>query len=472
MDRRSPNILFIIVDDLRPELGCYGHSDMVTPNIDALASEGMRFDRHYCQQAICAPSRCNIMTGCRPDTTGVYDLETPLRQAMPHAVTLPGHFMRQGYHTVSIGKVYHHDDEDLQAWSQPPHHPRGAERGRGYLSPAAIAEMERADAQIKADWMMGKGPAYESADVPDNAYHDGLTTNDAIAELGRRHERPLFLAVGYTRPHLPCCAPKRYWDLYPPETIELPNNAFEPADRTPYTLTNFGELRSYSNIPGEGPVPEDAAKGYIRGYRACVSYLDAQVGRLLAALDDLGLREHTIVMLCVDHATKLGEHASWSKHTLTEVDTLVPLILRAPDRHAAGPQTTTALTENVDLFPTLCDLCGLPTPDGLEGTSLAPLLRQPDQPWKKAVFSQYPRGTNVMGYAVRTDRYRYIEWRHQQTGEIRARELYDHERDPDENTNIAARPACAAVSERLAEVLRQGWQAAAPAVDGVHHNRM
>ncbi len=457
------NVLFIVIDDLRTQLGCYGLPWVLSPNIDALAGESLLFERAYCQQAICAPSRASVLSGCRPDTTTIYGLETPLRQAMPEVLTLPEHFKRNGYETVSIGKVYHHAKDDLQGWSTEPFQSKGDWKGRGYLTDEALEAIARCDAEQEAMGSMrrGLGPAFEAADVPDDAYHDGKDALAAIEALRRltAGDRPYFLAVGFHKPHLPFSAPKRYWDLYDPAKLPLPANPFEPEGVTEFSLTNYGELRGYFGIPKEGDIPVDLARKLIHGYCACVSYVDAQIGKVLAALKAVGHWEDTAIVLWGDHGWKLGEHNSWSKHTNFEVDTCAPLLARAPGMPAAG-RTTQALVEFVDMYPTLCELCGLPVPDHCEGASFAPLLADPGRPWKTAAFSQYPRG-KVMGYAMRTARYRYIEWQDSQSGQVLARELYDHANDCQENVNIVER-ADADVVASLAGQLAGGWRHALP----------
>ncbi len=457
------NVLFIVVDDLRTQLGCYGMEWVQSPNIDALAAESLLLERAYCQQAVCAPSRASVLSGCRPDTTTIYDLATPLRTAMPDVLSLPEHFNRSGYETVSIGKVYHHAQDDLQGWSVEPLQAKGDWKGRGYLTDEAMEAMElcRKELEAKGDKRRGVGPAFEAADVADDAYHDGkdaLTAIDALRRL-KGSDQPFFLALGFHKPHLPFNAPKRYWDLYDPAELPLAPNPFEPEGVTEFSLTNFGELRGYFGIPDEGDIPEGLARQLIHGYCACVSYMDAQVGKVLAELKDLGLWEDTVIMLWGDHGWKLGEHNSWSKHTNFEIDTRAPLMARVPGMQAAG-HSTSALVEFVDMYPTLCELCDLTVPEHCEGLSFAPLLDEPDQPWKTAAFSQYPRG-EVMGYAMRTDRYRYIEWRDRRTSQTRARELYDHATDARENANIIDK-VDPAVAEALCQQLAAGHAAARP----------
>jgi arylsulfatase A-like enzyme len=460
----KPNVLFVVYDDLRPELGCYGVDWVRTPVIDGLASEGVLFERAYCQQAICAPSRASVLTGCRPDTTTIYDLETPVRQAMPDVLTLPEHFRKHGYETVSVGKVYHHGRDDLQGWSGEPIKPVGDWLGRGYLSDEAIEAIAECDRRMEAmgNHRRGLGPATECADVADDAYQDGRSALAAVEELRRlkRAGRPFFLGLGFLKPHLPFAAPKRYWDYYDPEKVPLAVNPFAPEGATEYSLTNWGELRGYFDMPDEGEMPDELARRLVHGYAACTSYADAQLGLVLDQLGKLGLTGNTVVVLWGDHGWKLGEHGSWCKHTNFEVDTRAPLIVRAPGARGNG-SSSGALVEFVDMYPALCELCDLPVPDHLEGTSFVPLLSAPDRPWKSAAFSQYPRG-GVMGYALRTDRYRYVEWQDRESREVRARELYDHEADPQENLNAAGAAERAGVIEELSGRLSAGPAAARP----------
>ena len=472
--RRKLNVLFIAVDDLRPQLGCYGQKQIKSPNIDRLASEGLLFEGAYCQQAVCAPSRASILTGTRPDTTKIYDLNTPVRKVMPNVLTLPEHFKKNGYETVSIGKIYHHPQDDSQGWSVKPYRagasPEGRWKGRGYVTGEAIAQMEELDKANppsrtgqkgptdEGPVKVGIGPAFEAGDVPDNAYPDGANTDYAIKELNRLKDKTFFLAMGFYKPHLPFTAPKKYWDMYKPEDIKLADNPFIPKNAPSYAMTDWGELRAYSGIPKKGPCPDELARQLIHGYQACVTYTDTMVGRLLDELDRLKLRDKTVIIIWGDHGWKLGEHAGWCKHTNFELDTHVPMILSVPGAKTAG-QRTRALVEYVDIYPTLCEACGLSVPGHLEGRSMIPLVENPARPWKKAAFSQYPRG-KVMGYTMRTERFRYTEWQDRKTKEAIARELYDHEKDPDENVNAVEEPQYAKDVERLAAMLKQGWRAA------------
>ncbi len=451
-EQKKMNVLFIAVDDLRPQLGCYGHKQILSPNIDALAKRGTVFRRAYCQQAVCAPSRASLMSGCRPDTTKIYDLKTPLRTAMPKVLSLPQHFKASGYRSVSLGKIYHHLSDDRIGWTAPPWRAKGKWRGRGYLT-------KEAQGRIIAD-SNGRGPAYEAADVGDDDYADGLGAEKAIAELRRLKDKPFFLAVGFFKPHLPFNAPKKYWDLYRREDIKLPANRDWPKNMPPVARSNWGELRNYAGMPKRGRLTDDQARTLIHGYYACVSYVDAQVGRLTAELDRLHLRDSTVIILWGDHGWKLGEYSAWCKHTNFELDTRAPVVLSAPGRKAPG-KATDALVEFVDIYPTLCELCGLEVPKHCEGTSMAPLLDDPARKWKQAAFSQYPRG-RIMGYTMRTDRWRYTEWRQRKDAEVTARELYDHKTDPGENVNLAGGAEHAETLKRLAAMLKGGPKAARP----------
>jgi arylsulfatase A-like enzyme len=461
-------VLFIAVDDLRLELGCYGVKGILSPNIDRLAAQGTAFDRAYCQQAVCSPSRTSLLTGCRPDTTKVYDLQTHFRKHLPDVVALPQHFKNHGYFTRSVGKIYHGGLDDKPSWSEP-----AAKAGRPTYAlkenqdlvarkAAAIKGKEFANPSARSN--ATKGPAYECADVPDNAYSDGAIADAAMEMLREAQDKPFFLAVGFLKPHLPFVAPKKYWDLYRPDEIPMAPNPFAPKDAPKFALTDWGELRAYEGMPRAGALSEEQARTLKHGYYACVSYMDAQVGRVLAELDRLGLRERTVIVLWGDHGWKLGEHGAWCKHTNFENDTHAPLLCSAPGQDAPGRHTK-ALVEFVDIYPSLCELASLPLPSHLEGTSFAPLLDTPQKSWKKAVFSQYPRGGGVMGYSMRTDRYRFTRWLNRDGTEA-ARELYDHQNDPQENANLADRPENKALVEELTRQMQASWKAVRADVTG------
>jgi len=464
-----PNVLFIAVDDLRPELGCYGHPIIQSPHIDRIAREGMLFTRAYCQQAICAPSRASLLSGCRPDTTGIYDLGTPLVRARPDLRTLPQHFRKNGYRTVSLGKIYHHGNDDPAGWDERPRVGRDLYHSgeiREYRK-KRLAEADRLGYRGPRRYNHAAGPSTECLDVPDAAYSDGAITDEALRQLNRHRNRPFFLAVGFWKPHLPFTAPRRYWDLYRRDQIPLPDKT-EPKDAPRIAFSNWGELRAYRDIPKRGDLDAATTRKLIHGYFACVSYIDAQVGRLLGELDRLGLREKTIIILWGDHGWKLGEYGDWCKHTNFELDTRVPLILSVPGVPAG--RKCRRLVEFVDIYPTLAELCGLEIPPHCEGTSMAPLLEDPERPWKTAAFSQYPRG-RVMGYSLRTERWRYNEWIHRETGRVAARELYDHARGPFTGANLAGRPGQEELVKKLSRMMKAGWRGAVPGPDGSGSSR-
>jgi len=488
-DPQQPNILFIAVDDLRPELGCYGADHVVSPNIDRLASEGLLFNRAYCQSAVCNPSRASLMTGKRPDTLEVWDLSSDMRTLNPEVVTLGQYLKAYGYHSVGIGKIFHNTRPDSATWSEPKMHIegypfdpdavyRGQEGTRGQEEKKAqiieAGDEARAIDQF-GQWYL-KAQATECVDVPDSAYFDGAQTDVAVEKLAElsQMDQPFFFAVGYYRPHLPFNAPKKYWDLYDRDQIPLPSNPDLPMELPEMAINNLRELRGYTDFrdiqhPTDGTLDEDRTRLLRHGYFASVSYVDAQVGKLMHALDDLGLAENTIVILWGDHGWKLGEHNSWCKMTNLEIDARVPLILRTPDLPDRG-NSTEGLVEFVDIYPTLCELTGVPVPADLEGVSFAPLIEDPSRRWKKAAFTQFlregiwiaPDGVEYMGYSVRTNRYRYTEWVNWETNELTATELYDHERDPMETRNISGEAEYAEAQDEMAAVLAAGWRAALP----------
>ena len=370
-----PNVLFIAVDDLRPRLGCYGQKHILSPNIDRLAGEGLVFERTYCQQAICMASRASLLSGYRPDKGGIYGCG-PLYEHVPDALSLNKHFMANGYETITIGKIYHHRSDENQGWSREAFHPEGKWVGRGYLTPEAVACVEKYNREHPSAKRQGLGPAFECADVADGEYSDGMAAEHAIRELNRLKDTRFFLAVGFKKPHLPFSAPKRYWDLYDENDIDLADNPFAPKEMPAKAGTSWGELRGYIGMPKKGPVPDDLARKLIHGYYACVSYTDALIGRVLDELDRLGLRENTIVVLWGDHGWKLGEHGMWCKHTNFELDTHVPLLISAPGMKARGGRTR-ALTEFVDIYPTLCDLAGVGKAWALGRLQCGPAARRP-----------------------------------------------------------------------------------------------
>lgn len=466
------NVLFVAVDDLRPELGCYGAAHVRSPNLDRLAREGMVFRRAYCPQAVCSPSRTSLFTGARPDTTGVHDNELHFRKTMgSDVITLPQLFKHHGWFVQGMGKLYHGGLNDPQSWSVW----RGTPTVHVYALPQnrKIVARKRAEREARAAQGLPPlrtrdyGPAWECADVPDSTYHDGALADMAIAALreAARTNLPFWLGVGFVRPHLPFVAPKKYWDLYDRDAIALAPNPFPPRGAPPYAVPPGSELRDYEGIPAERVLPEDLARTLKHGYYASVSYMDAQFGRVLDELERLGLRTNTIIVVWGDHGWKLGEHAAWCKHTNVELDTRVPLLVSVPGMRHAGT-TTDAIVEFVDIYPTLADLCNLPIPNHIEGTSFRPVLENPTRPWKRAAFSQYPRrheGRSLMGYSMRTERYRFTMWVSQRDPTVvDAVELYDHATDPQENENLASRPEMAQLVRDLTTQLRAGWRAAQP----------
>ncbi|MBN8731163.1 MAG: sulfatase [Acidobacteria bacterium] len=462
---RRPNVLMIAVDDLRPSLGCYGNPGIRSPNLDRLAASGMRFDHAYCQQAVCAPSRASLLSGTRPDTTRIYDLQTPLRKNLPDVLTLPQFFRQNGYETVALGKIYHHTQDDPEGWSVKPWVPPGNWTGKAaYLDPASLRAMEERDARLSAGMRAGMGPAFERPDVADDDYPDGKTATRAISELRRLKDRPFFLATGFYKPHLPFNAPKKYWDLYDPGQFPAVTQPDWPAGSPEVARSDWGELRSFAGMPATGPVSPELARQLMHGYAACVSFMDAQVGRVLAELESLGLAGNTIVVLWGDHGWKLNDYGAWCKHTNFEIDTHAPLLLRAPGRKLGG-RSTPALVEFVDIYPTLAELCGFQAPPHCEGLSMVPLLDKPGRRWKEAAFSQYPRGA-VMGYTLRSGRWRYTEWLDRARSSVKERELYDHSNGPLATRNLAAERAHAGEVSRLSALLDQGkgWRKVRQAV--------
>ena len=462
-----PNVLFIAVDDLRPSLGCYGDSLARSPNIDRLAARSMLFNRAYCQQAVCSPSRNSFLTGRRPDTIRIYDLPTHFRTTLPDVVTLPQHFRESGYHTEGMGKIFHtghgnYDDE--RSWSVPswPETMQGPIPRKVRLQRLlAGREPEVPEAATRRlSGRRGRGHAYAAPDVPDNSLFDGRLADHAVERLRALRDRPFFLAVGFLKPHLPFIAPKRYWDLHDPQRLSLDAVRGLPKDAPPYAGNGLGELRQYDGIPERGPVPDELARTLVHGYYASVSYTDAQIGRVLDELDRLRLRENTIVVLLSDHGWHLGDHGLWAKHTNYERAVRSTLIVSAP---GMKPGRTNALVEFVDIYPALCDLARLPQPAGLEGSSFVPLIANPKRPWKRAAFSQWPKNIPGqgpgMGHSIRTERYRLTEWTVPGT-EYSQVELYDYEKDPDETVNLALRPEHRALAARLRGQLHSGWRAA------------
>ena len=426
-------MLFIIVDDLKPALGCYGDTNARTPNIDRLAASGRVFDRAYCQEAVCAPSRASFMTGRRPDQLKIWGLSQPFRPLHPSIVTLPQYFKNNGYTTAAAGKIYHDpaSHHDPASWSWPALlGVTGNGPGTKYVRPENAGK--------------AKAAATERAAVEDTGYIDGKVAAAAIDLLTRLKDKPFFLAVGFHRPHLPFSAPDRYWQQFDGKALPVPDTTV-PKHAPAIAFHQSQELRGYTDIPGQGAISAEKVKELLQGYYAAVSYTDAQVGKLLAALDSCGLTSNTIVVLLSDHGFHLGEQGMWAKSTNIENATRVPLIISAPGAVPAAGHTA-ALAELVDLYPTLTALCGLPAPDSLAGKNLVPVLKDAGAFVKNYALSQFIRPYAAlsndsriasMGYSLRTDQYRFTVWYDFKTRELIATELYDHTADGRELVNLA-----------------------------------
>jgi iduronate 2-sulfatase len=466
--------------------------------LDKLAKEGMRFDRAYCQQAICSPSRASLMTGARPDQIGVIENTAYFRELNPEIVTLPQHFIKHGYEAVYCGKIYHgRMTDDKHSWSRKPAYTRCPVKMKWLPGNYALPENQKLWASNKEKMLAkyGKagsgglvhGPAYESADVPDHAYSDGFSTRLAIATLKDHREKkpkqPLFLALGFKKPHLDFVAPKKYWDLYDREKIKLAKQTKSPKGGAATGLHASFELRTRHGIPKKGPIGPELAKTLLHGYYACVSYVDAQIGMMLEALDEAGIRDDTVIVVWGDHGWHLGDMGIWGKATNYEIATRVPLIVWTPEMKARG-ESTSALVELIDLYPTLCELADLPRPAHLAGKSFVPLLDEPERKWKKHAISQFPNPAlrewaanplspgmrqtffgplieeveskiikqqgnswdrelfehHLMGYSLRTEAYRLVAWLDYRDLDANPvfLELYDQKADPDETRNVAS----------------------------------
>ena len=444
------NVLLLISDDLRPDLVASGAREVKTPNLDRVMQEGVVFERAYCSQALCAPSRAALMTGARPDTLRVWDVWTHFRPALPNAVTLPQLLKQHGWFTQAVGKVYHSNLDDAPSWSVP--HVMPADPLYGSPETKALLADKRRKAEaagltgVPLARAIRSGPPAEAPEVDDNALVDGKIAGLAVDALRQMKGRgaPFFLAVGFTKPHLPFAAPKRYWDLYERQKISLPANRKHPKDAPPFALGDSGELYGYDQVPRDAVMSDEYRRWLRHGYLASTSYMDAQAGRVLDELDRLGLRENTVVIFWGDHGFKLGDYAAWTKTTNVVLDTRVPLIIRAPGIAPKG-QRAGGMVEVVDIYPTLAELFRLPVPAQVEGTSFLALLKAPQAKWKPAIYTQSPQsaaGRPVMGYSIVTETHRLTRWvdRASPDQEI-AVELYDHRADPHETRNVASDPA-------------------------------
>jgi arylsulfatase A-like enzyme len=463
-----PNILFLSMDDLKPELGCYGAEIAVSPNIDRLAGQGVVFEHHYIQQAICSASRASMFTGLRPDTTRVWDIASTCRENCPTAFTMQQYFKEAGYETAGSGKVMHgFTNHDPLSWSIPfvdpselpfanGKEPALYQQYQGKAIHEAVVDLAQSGLKVykeKQVFMAQRNakPSTECLDVPDDAYSDGAMTVWGIEMLKQfsQSEKPFFLTLGFRKPHLPFVAPKKYWDLFDRESIPLAEFTGQAKNSPAFAYQPGYELNGYSDIEikelGDDP---EKQRELIHGYYACVAFIDAQIGKLLETLEETGLADNTIIVLWGDHGWHLGDHSIWCKHTNFEQATQSPLIIHAPGVGTKGK--TASMAESIDIFPTLCELAGLPVPEQLEGESLLPVLKDPSVEVKPVAISQYPdwNTKTLMGYALRNQRYRLVAWVDRTTSEtgtfkpdmIQAVELYDYKTDPLETVSQAENP--------------------------------
>ncbi len=436
------NVLFIATDDMNNALSCYGHPVVRTPHLDRLAQRGVRFDRAYCQFPLCSPSRTSLMTGKRPDVTQVYDLQKHFRTVLPDVVTLPQLFMNHGYFAARVGKIYHYGNpgqigtdglDDPASWNE-------------HVNPKG---RDKADEHLIINYTpkrgLGSSLSFLRAEGADEEQTDGIVATEAIRLMEGHRDQPFFIAAGFYRPHCPYIAPKKYLELYPIEQVTLPTGPWDYLTNVPPAA-----LASTQPRPWFG-VTESQAREALQAYWAAISFVDAQVGRLLDALDRLNLADHTIVVFWSDHGYHTGEHGLWMKQSEFENSARVPLIISLPGKKASAVACERTV-ELVDLYPTLADLCGLPPPDDLDGRSLRPLLDNPDAPWDKPAFTQVWRGT-FPGHSVRTERYRFIEWDNGQRGA----QLYDYATDPEEQRNLIDSPAHADIVAELRDLVHANW---------------
>lgn len=434
--KNNPNIIVFVIDDLRPELGCYGHSDIITPNIDAVAADGIRFSNAYAQQALSGPSRMCLLTGNRPETLGIYSLYTPLRSVHKDMITMPQYFKQNGYVTVSIGKVYHHYTDDIPSWHI--HIPKEKEK-----------------------WIYSKGtandkPPYECAEVDDEEYPDGKVVKNSVRILNEIKDKKFIMFIGLSKPHLPFNAPKKYWDMYNENDFIVPFKG-SPEDMYPQALTNWGELRKYTGMPKNGFVDDKIARRLIHGYHACVSYIDTQIGKILRRLEELKLRENTMIVILGDHGWKLGEYGAWCKHSNFQIDLNVPLIV-SREKSAVlrnSGMVTDAKVGLVDLFPTLAEICGFQAPK-VDGESFMNVLKNPQIEWKDYVCSIYPRGKTIIGFTCTDGKYRYTEWWNKEKNETVSCEFYTCKQNFNiREKNLINNPSFNIDIERLKGYLKQ-----------------
>ena len=474
---KKKNVLFICVDDLRPELGCYGAEHVISPNIDRLALDSAVFERNYCQVAVCNPSRSSMLTGKRPDELSVWGLYEHFRELNESAVTLPQYFKERGYHSCAIGKIFHNDRQDPVSWSEPkmhikgyPYDPDAVYRDNDNLEYLEFRKKEitkegNADKHIDeyGEWYL-KASSTECLDLADDAYYDGAQTDVAVKKLIELSaaDKPFFFGVGYYRPHLPFNVPKKYWDMYDRDSIDLAEFATPPEGAPPMALNNMRELRGYTDFlhakhPCDASLNEDEAKLLRHGYFASVTYVDAQIGKLIDCMKTLGIYENTSIVLWGDNGWKLGDYGSWGKMTNYEQDTRVPLIIKPAGIKVDGAPLRKQIVESVDIYPTLCDLSDLPIPENQAGKSLLPIIKQVDCEWKDEAFSQIfrygiwhaPDGREKMGYTIRTDEWRYVLWFDRESTIPEAKELYYIKHKGLERVNLAGRSDFSKIENEL-----------------------
>ncbi|MEL6106846.1 MAG: sulfatase [Planctomycetota bacterium] len=436
----APNILWIMADDLRPQLGCYGDKTVRTPHLDTLAERSLRFDRAYVQSAVCSPSRNSMLSGLRPNTTGLLGFGKRVRSVVPDIVTLPQHFKENGYHALGFGKIFHIYDEsmlgsedDPESWSEPlwlPTVPVWGPR-QNKLRNRLIAEARAAGKTFSHPHDWPRAETWDDSDLPDDQMQDGQTTKMAVEFLHSRrdHSEPFFLAVGYLRPHLPFNAPRRYWDLYAAGSMTLPTHRQIPLSGFPFTI-NRGFVSNYHKMPASDAIDDAFRRRYIQAYYACISYVDACVGRLMTALDQSGHLENTVIVFLGDHGYQMGEYDSWGhKHANFEISTRAPLLISKPSMSRAG-EGTLEIVEFLDLYPTLCELADLEHPKHLEGQSFAGLLdkESPQKGYACSEIRRRAKNKRVTGHSVRTSQFRFTRWKDMH-GNLVARELYDHRSD-------------------------------------------
>ncbi len=457
----SSNILFINIEDLSTNLGCYDKPYIKSPNIDKLASRGTIFDRAYTNQPVCAASRSSYLTGLRPETTGVdYPYSCYfVKEIAPNHYTFAQYFHEKGYKIRNFGKIHHGKDLDEEI------HPCIDSNAPSYHNPENLKKLKNRDRNSQNP-PFAELPPYDTADRPDDHWRDGQNTEALLRELENisENEKPFCFSIGFHKPHLPLSAPKKYWELYNREEIPLADYRQRP-EGAPDIAYNRYNLKQYT-WEHDNP-KKQFSPGYDRllrhAYFACVSFIDAQIGKIMDKLEDMGKLDNTIIVLIADHGFHTGELNHWGKASLFEPSLQVPMIITTPDSNNRN-QRTQGLVELVDIMPTIIDLAGYEKPDYMEGTSMKPLLQNPKRKWKSAVFSRQTSDilSRKRGLSIRTKRYRYVEWKNVLTDEILELELYDLEKDPHQTKNIAHDPANSDLIERLSKQLDNGWKKALP----------